>query len=52
MALIVVRWRDIDNTRSVSTGRLNIGSPGTGKSGCEMGLAKSSTMSNEASRYS
>ena len=52
MAFILIDRGDVDDTCSVSTGRLNIGSLGKGKNGCEMGLAKSRTTSDEAPRHS
>jgi hypothetical protein len=52
MTFILVGRGDIHDTCSVSTGGLNIGSLGSGKTGCEMGPAKSSTASDEAPRYS
>jgi hypothetical protein len=51
MALILIGRGNIDDTCSVGDGGLNIGSLGTGKCGCEMGVAKSSTTSDEAPRY-
>src|SRR6266850_7402201 len=52
MAFILIGRGYVDDTCSVSTGRLNIGSLGKRKNRCKMGLAKSSTTSDEAPRHS
>jgi len=51
MTFILIGGGDVDDTCSVSTRRLNISSLGSGKNGCEMGLAKNSTTGDEGPRY-
>jgi hypothetical protein len=51
MTFVLIGGGDVDDACSVSTRRLNIGSLGSGKNRCEMGLAKNSTTGNEGPRY-
>jgi hypothetical protein len=52
MAFILIGRGYVDDTCSVSTGRLNIGSLGKRNGRCRTGLAKSSTVSDEAPGHS
>jgi hypothetical protein len=51
MTFILIGGGDVNDTCSVSTRRLNISSLGSGKNGCDMGLAKNSTTGGEGPRY-